>query len=289
MPSSRVTSSLWLIVLALVLHALAPSVAGAQTKPCDLLPGQPKLFTNSAGNSDCTGWYFIRQSRDGSGAVMENPGISLKVEVMSDPQAATAAVNRVGRQAWFRDVAFGDGGRENIEEANADQGDQDMSVWTGESDAGGYEVFFRCGRLFVTGSAEPSMGVAARNLVGELAGRLANERLCGAGNTTRATPPPNPPQSQPPAVPQSSGGRFSVSGDCVFSGKDLFCAAQAANPPGGVPLEQVRYMWYLDGVLQGSRSQTFQLAVVPPGASVVGVKAFTPDTTSTETLTIRIR
>jgi hypothetical protein len=220
-------------------------------------------------------------------------GIVLSVTVMPTPEAAAAAVARAGRPAWFRDVPYGDGGRENIEQAGADPDDIDMSVWTGESDPPGYEVFFRCGRLFVDGGAEPATGLGARGLVSEMAGRMASDGLCGTppatGGTTRATPPPTPPQREIPAAGEPARGSFSVAGDCVRTGQSLFCAAQASDPPGGVPMDQVRYMWYVDGALQGTRSNTLQLAVVPPGAKVVGVKAFTPDTTSTDTFTIPIR
>ena len=125
-------------------------------------------------------------------------------------------------------------------------------------------------------------------MIGEFAERLRSQSLCSA--TTTAAPPsrPVPGEMVPPPI-AGDRGVFSVTGECVRDGQGLLCTAVAANPPGGVPLAQIRYMWYLDGVVQSTKSSAFMPETVSPGSHTVGVKAFTPSTIYTDILTIQVR
>lgn len=269
----------------------AAGEAHAQVPPCELLPGRPENTSQqtAGGVQACAGQYWVR--RDANQQV--RAGIWVGISLFPDEAAALKIASRPP-QPGFRPAAYGNGGSEIPENAGIfhpdDQGD--LASLTGERPTGQYEVSFRCGRYIISATADPSKGIEARRMLGELNERLKAESLCGGAAAASAPQPPAPPArpttTVPPSLTQSQRRVFSVSGECVRQGQGLLCTAAASNPPDNVPLAQVRFMWSVDGAAQGSRGGTLNVPTLAPGPHVVGVKAFTPSTVSTDTFMIQV-
>jgi hypothetical protein len=268
------------LVAGLVGFVPAPATVDAQSPDlCSLLP-QPS--TDSARGADtqgensvgkfCQRTYWVRPAR---------PDITLMVYLTPSVADATRRVSQPAA-AGYRPVSYGNGGNEKLEDTTrgAPSG---LGILTGEGPD--YQVTFRCGAYLISGIADPSKGVEARRMITQMSDDLRS--LCGAPSAAPAQPVQTAAPPPPPSAP-ATGRVFSVGGNCERTGGSLLCAAGANNPPQGVPLGMIRYMWYLDGAEQGSRSQTFQIANLPPGSHIVGVKAFTPDAVYTDTFTIRV-
>ncbi len=260
---------------------------------CSLLPGRPEEASEAASgaNKICSARYWIRGTSDRAGRPVRMPGIQFFVTETPNVEEATKISGRPA-PANYRPVTHGDGGYEKLEDPNVSddaalRGGGGLGSITGEG-MPSYNAYFRCGRYFVSVQAEPSKGIEARRLISEMVGTMQSRSLCGAAPATTAAPaaPPRPPTPLPPT--QDSRRVFSVAGDCVRDRDTLFCAAQAANPPGGVPMGQVRYLWTLDGAAQGARNESLSIAALAPGRHVVTVRAFTPDTVYTDTFAIQV-
>jgi hypothetical protein len=177
---------------AVSLQAQAPASGSAD--PCSLLPGPPADVQRDKGN--CVGYFWPRVSTIYFRGLNEF-GAMITIVPTASPSAAKEKI-AVTRNT-MSPVAYGDGGFEKLENPAANDPRtptpdevKNKSMWGDFSelteDAGNYGARFACGAYAIYVFANPSKGVAARQLLAEMDMSLRSANLCGSTTQTAIAP-----------------------------------------------------------------------------------------------------
>lgn len=211
------------VALIATITVAAPCVMQSQNiEACKLLPSHPdQIFDRSTrtitvASGGCIGGYWQRTRPAIFGSLGEF-GATIEIVVFAKPNEAKQSVARLPGNTSLKEVKFGDGGLEAMEDpSRPDRGrTTDEERASGEEDdesavslleATRYHVQFSCGDVAVRVDANPSAGPATRQLVKELEANLRSMGRCGTSATSRLTrndPPSTPPSSEEGTEPHT--------------------------------------------------------------------------------------